>query len=245
MFEDQYQCIGGYGAGNREFARQVGAAVGVASSAAEIGFGLASSSVGIGVGLVAHGTDNLQANVRQLAGNENARTGLSTAVANVTNSPEAGEVANVYAGIILGGLSARSSLRTAAQSEAAILANGEAKVAAGGTPLAPSAAELHQKIGPISGKPSAVVEQQLVDSGFIPVSAKSGGKVYTQSAADGNTASVRVDPANPRAKPGFADAKPHYHKEIVPSEKVTNGNYENGSHVTKLDDAGKASTNPR
>ena len=61
---------------------------------------------------------------------------------------------------------------------------------------------------------------------------------------DGNTAVVRIDPAMVRARPrGFADEVPHIHKEIVPTSKVTSGNYA-PADATKLDDACIPSTDP-
>ena len=45
----------------------------------------------------------------------------------------------------------------------------------------------------------------------------------TKAGSDGKTASVRLDPAT--GKVGFSDNVPHAHKEIVPTNKVTDGNY--------------------
>ena len=62
---------------------------------------------------------------------------------------------------------------------------------------------------------------------------------------DGNTAVVRVDPAMVKPKPrGFADEVPHVHKEIVPTNRVTNGNFARRD-ATTLDDAGVPSIDPR
>ena len=52
------------------------------------------------------------------------------------------------------------------------------------------------------------------------------GQVWTKSLPDGNTAAVRIDPAESRSPPlGRADEVPHAHKEIVPTSSVSSGNY--------------------
>jgi hypothetical protein len=49
----------------------------------------------------------------------------------------------------------------------------------------------------------------------------------------------------PRTPPkGFADEVAHVHKEIVPTDKVSNGNYA-PSAATKLNDAGVPTSDPR
>ena len=99
-------------------------------------------------------------------------------------------------------------------------------------------------LGPHQGKSGAEVATQLTANGFTAVTGKNGGTIWTKAMPDGNTAVVRVDPAMVRAKPkGFADEVPHIHKEIVPTNKVTNGNYA-PADATKLDDVCIPSTDP-
>lgn len=81
-------------------------------------------------------------------------------------------------------------------------------------------------------------------AGYTSVTGNNGGTIWTKALPDGNTAVVRVDPAMVRAKPkGFADEVPHVHKEIVPTSKVSSGNYK-PADATKLDDCGVPSTDP-
>jgi len=78
-------------------------------------------------------------------------------------------------------------------------------------------------VGPLKGKKKADIQQTLKKQGFSKTDAKNGGEVWTKAGSDGNTAAVRLDPASGKA--GFADNVPHAHKEIVPSNKVVDGNY--------------------
>ncbi|WP_219133122.1 RHS repeat-associated core domain-containing protein [Janthinobacterium sp. UMAB-60] len=66
----------------------------------------------------------------------------------------------------------------------------------------------------------------MVGSRTNPSGSNKRGQVWTKNLPDGNTAAVRIDPAEKRAIPlGNADEVPHAHKEIVPTSSVTNGNY--------------------
>ena len=101
-----------------------------------------------------------------------------------------------------------------------------------------------QSIGSLAGKSNADIAAQLKAGGYSPITGNNGGTIWTKPLPDGNTAVVRVDPAMVRAKPkGFADEVPHVHKEIVPTNKVTSGNYQ-PSDATKLDDCGVPSSDP-
>lgn len=62
---------------------------------------------------------------------------------------------------------------------------------------------------------------------------------------DGTAVAIRVDPPMVRANPkGFADEVPHVHKETVPTNKITNGDY-SPSDATKFNDLGVPSNDPR
>ncbi len=100
-------------------------------------------------------------------------------------------------------------------------------------------------VGPLTGKKKADIQRILKSQGFTKTDAGNGGEIWTKAGSDGNTASIRLDPAMKRKTPkGFADEVPHAHKEIVPTNQVVNGNYPQSS-ATKLDDYGNVSTNPR
>jgi RHS repeat-associated protein len=96
----------------------------------------------------------------------------------------------------------------------------------------------------LHGKKKSDVEKMLRARGYTSVTAHSGGDVWTKAMPDGNTMSVRVDPAMVRTPPrGFADEVPHAHKEIVPSSQVVSGNY-HPRDATKYNDLGLPSTGP-
>ncbi|WFR80907.1 RHS repeat-associated core domain-containing protein [Janthinobacterium rivuli] len=66
----------------------------------------------------------------------------------------------------------------------------------------------------------------MVGSRTNPSGSNKRGQVWTKNLPDGNTAAVRIDPAEKRTIPlGNADEVPHAHKEIVPTSSVANGNY--------------------
>jgi len=102
------------------------------------------------------------------------------------------------------------------------------------------------QLGPLGGKSQSDIEAQLLVQGYTGVKANSGGKVFTKDLGNGKTMAVRLDPAMQRNPPkGFADEKPHAHKESVPSAAVSNGNYSpTSSGLTKFDDLGKPSSDP-
>ncbi|MFM7136009.1 MAG: hypothetical protein ACKO1M_02925, partial [Planctomycetota bacterium] len=97
-------------------------------------------------------------------------------------------------------------------------------------------------VGTLQGKTRAEIESMLQQRGYTAVdnNAKNGW-VWTKSHPDGTTSAVRIDPAKLRNPPlGWADEVAHVHKEIVPSAKVVNGNYE-PPFATTLDDLGNLS----
>ena len=99
-------------------------------------------------------------------------------------------------------------------------------------------------LGELEGKTEAEIEAKLKEKGYTSVTGNNGGKIWTKPTADGNTSVVRIDPAKIRNPPkGFADETPHIHKEIVPTNKVTNGNYK-PSDAIKLNDKGQPSSEP-
>ena len=101
-----------------------------------------------------------------------------------------------------------------------------------------------KSLGSMAGKSNADIAAQMKAAGYSPITGNNGGTIWTKSLPDGNTSVVRVDPAMVRVKPkGFADEVPHVHKEIVPTNKVTNGNYKPADAI-KLDDHGLPSTDP-
>jgi RHS repeat-associated protein len=80
-----------------------------------------------------------------------------------------------------------------------------------------------------------------------PTGSNQGGQVWTKPMPDGNTASVRIDPAMVRNPPlGFADEQPHVHKETVPTANVSNGNYgpPHQSGSVPCDDCGQQKIGP-
>jgi hypothetical protein len=112
-------------------------------------------------------------------------------------------------------------------------------------PAAKSAESEIKSLGSLQGKSAAQIDVQLRRAGYTPTPANNGGTIWTKVASDGNTAAVRVDPPMVRTPPkGFADEVAHVHKEIVPTDKVSNGNYA-PSAATKLNDAGVPTSDPR
>jgi ABC-type nitrate/sulfonate/bicarbonate transport system substrate-binding protein len=99
-------------------------------------------------------------------------------------------------------------------------------------------------VGTLQGKTRAEIENMLQQRGYTAVenNAKNGW-VWTKSHPDGSTAAVRIDPGNINLPQGYAGRVAHAHKEIVPSAKVVNGNYD-PRFATKLDDLGNQSSNP-
>ena len=84
--------------------------------------------------------------------------------------------------------------------------------------------------------------QNIKKQGYTKVEGRGGGEVWTKSCNDGTTASVRIDPVKVRTPPrGYADEIPHVHKETVPTERVTDGNY-SARDATTYDDSGNQST---
>jgi RHS repeat-associated protein len=99
--------------------------------------------------------------------------------------------------------------------------------------------ELRQ-LGPLSGRSKDVIEKDLKRRGYRSCPSESGGNVWTKPMPKGQTAVVRLDPAEKRIPPkGWADEVPHAHKEIIPSGKTAyNGNYDpKDPKIIKLDDA--------
>jgi len=119
--------------------------------------------------------------------------------------------------------------------------------------VTPEEKEALDRLGPIEGLTPEEIEAKLKDQGFAgPAKAKSGGKVFTKDVGNGRTIGVRLDPAEatgpgtrrPEAK-GWADEKPHSHKESVPSSEVHDGNYDpRAKEKLIFDDAGKV-RNPK
>jgi hypothetical protein len=97
-------------------------------------------------------------------------------------------------------------------------------------------------VGTLQGKTRAEIENMLQQRGYTAVenNAKNGW-VWTKNHPDGTTSAVRIDPPKVRNPPlGRADEVAHAHKEIVPSAKVVNGNYD-PPFATTLDDLGNLS----
>jgi RHS repeat-associated protein len=111
--------------------------------------------------------------------------------------------------------------------------------------IASSALQQIQLLGSLAGKSAADIEALLLANGFSKTVGKNGGAIWTKALPDGNTAAVRIDPPKVRVPPeSKADEVPHVHKEIVPTSRVTNGNYPNRG-VTTLDDNGIPNRDPR
>ena len=100
-------------------------------------------------------------------------------------------------------------------------------------------------LGPLAGRSAADIEHDLKKRGFKPTAAHSGGTVWTKPMPKGQTAVVRIDPAETRVpRRGYADEVPHVHKEIVPTSAVSNrGNFPHRRART-LDDAGRKTNDP-
>jgi len=111
-------------------------------------------------------------------------------------------------------------------------------LAAGGASARLVAADQIKSLGSFQGRSAVDIEAQLKTSGYTSVPAKNGGTIWTKPGADANTSAVRLDPANPKAPPGNADAVPHAHKETVPTNQVQNGNYPQRAAQT-YNDAGQ------
>jgi hypothetical protein len=113
-------------------------------------------------------------------------------------------------------------------------------------PQASTAIEQLKLLPTFAGKTTSQIESELITQGFKSTPANNGGSVWTKDLPDGNTAAIRLDPPTIRSpSKGFADEVPHAHKEIVPTNAVTNGNYSPGKTVTTLDDNCCSTTNPR
>lgn len=107
-----------------------------------------------------------------------------------------------------------------------------------------TAAQEIMDLGQLKGKSAAEIQAKLIEAGYSPVKAKNGGIIWTKSGVDGNTAAVRIDPANLKNIKGYADEVPHVHKEVVPTAKVSNGNYPQKA-ATTLDDSGNVTTDKK
>ncbi len=104
-------------------------------------------------------------------------------------------------------------------------------------PIAQNAIDELKNIA-LRGRVQVDIEADLIAKGFTKVNAKNGGGVWTKPMPNGETASVRIDPAKNRIPPkGWADEVPHAHKEVVSTSNVQNGNY-NPTHATTLDEGG-------
>ena len=115
----------------------------------------------------------------------------------------------------------------------------------GGDDDEPTAAEILDAVGKLEGETKADIENDLQAMGFTMVVGGNGGSIWTKAGSDGNTVGIRLDDAVVRDPPkGFADEVDHAHKEIVPTNKVTNGNYGQGD-ATKYNDDNRQSNNPR
>lgn len=90
-------------------------------------------------------------------------------------------------------------------------------------------------VGPLSGKKKSDIRNLLDEQGFSKITAHNGGDIWTKAGSDGKTVSIRLDP--PSGKPGFADNIHHAHKEIVPTDKILDGNYK-PKHASTFDDLG-------
>jgi RHS repeat-associated protein len=89
----------------------------------------------------------------------------------------------------------------------------------------------------------AEIEAELLVRGYKRVPANSGGDVWTKPFPDGKTVGNRLDPANLKSPPDFADAKDHAHKELVETSKVKNGNYDYPDTLQRFDDQGNVKSN--
>lgn len=101
-----------------------------------------------------------------------------------------------------------------------------------------------EKLTEFNGKTEAEIEAKLQELGYDgPVTANSGGKVYTKDLGNGRTIGVRLDPPQVRVEPkGWADELPHAHKESVPTTAVQDGNYSYRTpNKLTFDDRGKIS----
>ena len=108
-----------------------------------------------------------------------------------------------------------------------------------------NAADEIQAVGRFAGKSASEIADLLAQRGYSWTRGSNGGTVWTKCLPDGNTIAIRIDP--PKARPqllGYADEVPHVHKEMVPTHKVTGGNYL-PKHAKGLDDDGIPSNDPR
>jgi len=108
-----------------------------------------------------------------------------------------------------------------------------------------NAADEIQAVGRLAGKSASEIADLLAQRGYNWTRGSNGGTVWTKCLPDGNTIAIRIDP--PKARPqllGYADEVPHVHKEMVPTHKVTGGNYL-PKHAKGLDDDGIPSNDPR
>ncbi|MDI3288314.1 RHS repeat-associated core domain-containing protein [Polyangium sp. 15x6] len=100
-------------------------------------------------------------------------------------------------------------------------------------------------LGALSGRSRSDIEKELKSRGYRSCAAESGGTVWTKKMSKGQTAVVRLDPAEQRDPPrGFADEVPHAHKEIIATAAVNNrGNFKR--RATKLNDSATKTDDPR
>lgn len=105
--------------------------------------------------------------------------------------------------------------------------------------------EILSEVGQLKGKTKAEIQQMLTEQGFTKVESYGGeGEVWTKPGSDGNTTAVRIDPPKVKTPPqGHADEVPHVHKEVVPSDKVIDGNYRPRDAQTYNDNGNPTSRN--
>ena len=88
-------------------------------------------------------------------------------------------------------------------------------------------------VGLLAGKKKSDIQTILRNQGFSKTTAGNGGDIWTKAGSDQKTVAIRLDPASGNI--GFADDQLHAHKEIIPTNKVVNGNYPNGKAKTYND----------
>ena len=95
--------------------------------------------------------------------------------------------------------------------------------------------EIMANIGSIRNKKKDEIRKMLEEQGFTKSEVNGNSEIWLKAGDDEKTVAVRLDP--PSGIEGFVSNIPHAHKEMIPSNRVVNGNYPQSKAKT-FDDSG-------
>jgi len=104
-----------------------------------------------------------------------------------------------------------------------------------------------EELGELKGKSKSEIRQKLKELGYKPVeSFNKKGEVWTKDLGNGKTQGVRIDPPVKRLVPrGWGDEVDHVQKELVPTDRISKGNYQPEDVLKRLNDKGMESLDKR